>query len=97
MHTPGPWKVDATGSEAAGWAFRIVGDANYAPLARINGVGPTSAANARLIAAAPKLLEALEALLEDINHTRIPGIADSNNIERSSGWARIVIAEAKGE
>ena len=70
MHTPGPWSVyadmrtdvcRATGDElsyVAGWniespAEEIVG---------CEGIisGPTSEANARLIAAAPELLEALE-------------------------------------
>lgn len=58
-HTPGPWHVEGVGINA------LVG-------AGINGVivavrhrlrGAESEANMRLIAAAPELLEALEALL----------------------------------
>lgn len=66
-HTPGPWSVDEV-SEYTG-AVRITA-ANGDVVARAACYGPQSetphaqAANARLIAAAPELLEALRGLHE---------------------------------
>lgn len=56
-HTPGPWKMVRLGGYT-----EIVGEhgmANWVPIARITGDDH----DARLIAAAPALLEALEDLL----------------------------------
>jgi len=64
-HTPGPWHVNCDGY------FRIVGDAEYAPIARINGIGPASQANAHLIAASPDLLEALEEFVDTLGFAAI--------------------------
>lgn len=58
MHTPGPWKVAAASLdvwEDGGYTICEV----YPPSAN----SPEKVANARLIAAAPELLEALEMLM----------------------------------
>lgn len=65
--------------------------------------GPDSEANARLIAAAPELLEALENVIDDL----VGGIQDCIDNGGSAVWiaeaqgrlaaARAVIAKAKGE
>lgn len=65
-HTPGPWAI--TRYSTSDGQLRIVTDDNQAlPLASVNyGDGitmKTTAANARLIAAAPDLLEALKKVL----------------------------------
>ena len=88
-HTPGPWKYGAELSSRTGeWLIsfdagnrgRGIGIAETRP-----GSGQEEA-NARLIAAAPELLEALEELLAE---TRINGaFADK---------ARAAIAKARGE
>lgn len=59
-HTPGPWLVD----HAASWA--VVTDHYFPHLVAITkyGADGTSAANARLIAAAPDLLEACKTFAE---------------------------------
>jgi hypothetical protein len=57
-HTPGPW--------------RIVGTNVYGN--NLRALLPMNAADARLIAAAPLLLEALHAALDDIDAQRAAGI-----------------------
>ena len=81
MHTPGPWIVESG----------AVYTADHIPIAAMdrepgNGTQPVERdANARLIAAAPKLLEALEAIVAK------PTLAQTSSV------AQDVIAEAKGE
>ncbi|MFT3959970.1 hypothetical protein [Propionivibrio sp.] len=66
-HTPGPWKVDANCGDAGGL---VVLAANNDRIARVCWYGKQSETpgaekdNARLIAAAPELLEAAEQLIE---------------------------------
>lgn len=74
VHTAGPWTLGATSSTARDHAI-IAGSM---VIARVNGFGypvgegwsPESAANARLISAAPDLLAALKAVvaLSDRKH-----------------------------
>jgi len=65
-HTPGPWKIIRLDNEVYINPDRESGE--YALIARINGTHrrDSQEANARLIAAAPELLEALKEC-----HTRI--------------------------
>lgn len=51
QHTPGPWQIVDR--------WKIVGD----DMVLANMSGPRQGANARLIAAAPKMLEALQAVM----------------------------------
>lgn len=75
-YTPGPWELRGT---------RLVTDKHGVVIAeKIGSNGGGSESNARLIASAPELLEALEALLDD---------ASSKNQKA----ARDAIAKAKGE
>lgn len=83
-HTPGPWAVDGhfvvRGDGTAlcdVWASRPIPNAE-------------AEANARLIASAPDLLEALEALVWDRD---VRDVATHHDI----GRARAAIAKAKGE
>ena len=57
-HTPGPWIASEPNGKGNGWR---VGPAWLGERAW----SPETAADARLIAAAPEMLEALEKLLED--------------------------------
>ena len=60
-HTPGPWRIHRL---ANGWPV-IISDAHDIADLRRNGKGlPHVEANAALIAAAPKLLAALQQLLD---------------------------------
>ena len=88
-HTPGPWFVDhkspflvRAGDDIDGRHIAHIGPANYTP--RFDVDEP----NAKLIAAAPDLLEALEGLLASVDHG-LYGIAISR--------ARKAIARARGE
>ena len=56
VHTPRPWNVDTTGKSI----FVLP----MCEMLRLNGNAPCLA-NARLIAAAPEMLDALEALLKE--------------------------------
>ena len=72
-HTPGPWKTNTAGGAKKGEPFKITEIYVYAPNTQddtaicADGIDPgtqePSEANARLIAAAPDLLEALEEAL----------------------------------
>lgn len=68
-HTPGPWRVEIDDSPDAAWAWQwptIVSD-EYEVVGTegIYGDLETDMANARLIAAAPDLLEALKEVFAD--------------------------------
>jgi len=63
-HTPGPWTLSArptyqSENDKAFWFRDVVNEPRTVRIARVSGVGEDRAmANARLIAAAPDLLEA---------------------------------------
>ena len=84
-HTPGPWIVKAT-PESSNQNFIVQVGKDRVPV--------WSEANARLIAAAPNLYEALAHLvwfIEPIEHEgRIPGLATLNA-------ARAALDKARGE
>lgn len=92
-HTPGPWKwveLEFCGKyhalqDQSGVVICDDGSASgeYSPEIDVNG------ANARLIAAAPELLEALEYMLETC-----PGIDNAGDEARKQ--ARSAIAKARG-
>lgn len=67
-HTPGPWRISGK------WEF-ITGGRDDQGVCYMNGMpypsekpGPAMRANARLIAAAPELLAALEKIKEDVTY-----------------------------
>lgn len=86
QHTPGPWYLDA--HDERGWFL-------------LSESGPDimaepfdcADADARLIAAAPDLLSALEGMLE---HADMGEINDEDTLEAVNA-ARAAIAKAKGE
>lgn len=69
-HTPGPWFI--TGGEMTKYVEARIGNrllqevAAVGPTVADDGYGDQQQANARLIAAAPELLEALQAVLADV-------------------------------
>lgn len=85
-HTPGPWHLSA--AKDCIWHQdhgRICTPPNHA---QVWNWEP----NARLIAAAPELLAALEALLDmDVAYQRGPRVADAVEVARSA------LAKAKGK
>jgi hypothetical protein len=88
-HTPGPWSVDGEGIKA------IVRDANMMIVAiRHRMPGDAHEANARLIAAAPDLLAALNGFVineQNLNDEHFAGVQ-----ERLMKLARAAIAKATG-
>ena len=95
-HTPGPWLV----VNIKGMNVLMVGagqdGSNIVADIRLHRHAPAVEANARLIAASPDLLTALEALLNEVEHA---GNANADDY----GWptvvpqARAAIARAKME
>lgn len=81
-HTPGPWSVGR-----AGWTDD--GNVWY----ELEGIKKGCAADARLIAAAPDLLEGLQAL----DALRGPFSPTDDQIIEAWGKARAAIAKATGE
>jgi len=93
MHTPGPWSAGRAIPED-NTISRIVraGDDHIAAVMDLDGAAQEAADNARLIAAAPELLAALQALLP-----HVPGHLTDDLFGRP--WlaqARAAIARATG-
>lgn len=86
-HTPGPWNLEL-GRDGAPRGLKGPAEVEHRNIVNWNGfASPTkqvSMANARLIAAAPDLLRALECLLE-MGHAK------------AGDLARAAIAKARGE
>lgn len=97
-HTPGPWHTgQSTGSDC-----RIYAPTENHAIARtygpeLNGIGvcaltgPKNKADARLIAAAPELLAALEALIGTLDNSRI----QEGRRDKALDAARAAIAKAR--
>lgn len=100
-HTPGPWFI--TGTMTKYVEARIPGRmiqevAACGPTAADDGYGEQQMANARLIAAAPELLEALTDAVIDFDNWAAH--EDNHPHEHLVVWvekARAAIAKAKGE
>jgi hypothetical protein len=98
-HTPGPWATEYMKSSRGGYAQQIfdangvlVATAAWYPVRVSESTTATNReANARLIAAAPDLLEALEAMYEMFNGNGITPDDDAAIIA-----ARSAIAKATG-
>ena len=89
-HTPGPWTILPNTPHFVRAMHPAEG---MQPVATVYHFDGELAANARLIAAAPELLEALEAVLPDLEHyvaTHGPGP------DKRLAAARAAIAKARG-
>lgn len=93
-HTPGPWEV-----QVSDWYGNVVRGSNGTRVCL-----SCSTANARLIAAAPALLEALEGLVTLVDNSRgLDGwhlnddIAYWDEFEDEVGQANAALASARGE
>ena len=95
-HTPGPWESNETGAAGDELACAVWTKAGYTPICttdfRVGKYKPCTPreqhANARLIAAAPELLEALETIVN------LPEEIACHSVKE---YARSAIAKAKGE
>ena len=95
QHTPGPWKIEVElGSRHD--EFLIAKDAGDRgrgiAIAETRTGSGSERANARLIAAAPELLEALQRLSAQCTRLRLPGQPETD----AEKTARAVIAKATG-
>ena len=97
QHTPAPWRLNA-GNET------LVMGSNQRPIARAECGGTAgiklaeAEANARLIAAAPELVEALAYLLEQtIEQDERHGIGLTEGEQEAADIARALLARIKGE
>lgn len=89
-HTPGPWIFDGAVGDDYLVSAQVCPEesASYiAPVGTVDGDWAASEANARLIAAAPELLEALKAALPALEYL---------DDEEALKVARAVIAKAEG-
>ena len=68
-HTPGPWEVETPREHEV----LVVGDNGACDVARLAGPLQRKLNNARLIAAAPEMLEALQDCLQALRHAPIEG------------------------
>ena len=102
-HTPGPWRATRDQDSRGNHCWRI--DAPSVSLLAVltyqnAGARAEGIADAHLIAAAPDLLAALEAVLAHEGERDISPIGtelDSAELERAKNAARAAIARAKGK
>ena len=100
-HTPGPWEVSYKFGRSG--LIGPVRTTNDYPVASVTGyyeVAGQTEPNARLIAAAPELLEALEKLLglyDLATHDEYDGTDLLVGLLADADFARAAIAKAKGE
>jgi hypothetical protein len=111
-HTPGPWRVNERTGVALGMYGHNISASHYSSPGVTSGrdsicevSGPHRDANARLIAAAPEMYEALLKCAEALRYHSGP--ADDANVSYSDHWdlpqdrdcyaaARAAIAKAEG-
>lgn len=96
QHTPGPWTVDAEDANLFTQdTHRIWINADGMHIGYVDGPrNPERKANARLVAAAPELLSALAAIVEEADGTNKPYSSDSYLPPHLVHAARVAIANA---
>ena len=96
-HTPGPWKVDQTWALIVGPKMEEIAAVHSSMPSGGNRVSwrQTAEANARLIAAAPDLLQALESLLVELG--KKGGNTPASEFRGMWETARAAIAKAEGK
>lgn len=75
QHTPGPWDWEAVSANASGGHHLYLIDSKRRKIAALWGRSEEKKANARLIAAAPDLLEAMINLIDGTPHSSEAAIA----------------------
>jgi len=101
-HTPGPWQIlDPSGDPFESNTRKVIASGKHGGLicdASVHWYDPVTArANARLIAAAPDLLAALELALEQIGQFTGWGKVTDPDAEAALADGRAALAKAKGE
>ena len=85
-HTPGPWKI--------GSSWYLIDGKGGGGVAGVDVGTPCAGDNARLIAAAPTLLEALTRIQSELG---VPGEGYPANVANAYAIAQEAIAQALGE
>lgn len=100
--TPGPWRIEA--GQTGGWAIEVDEPRFMVLCARAPWPEhiEESEANARLIAAAPDLLESLRVLIDEIDRWEEAVVKIVPAFTRAGKWeslesARAIIAKAEGK
>jgi hypothetical protein len=94
QHTPGPWELAERSGRSDSRLAAVLNDAESDAYIIISASDPDEeSANARLIAAAPELLDALRQVV--IEATESPN-SDANRLELILELARAAIAKATG-
>jgi len=100
-HTPGPWSSHPNCKEGKGTAsWSIISDDSFATIAIVykESIPSQQESNAKLLAAAPELLSALDyLLLHTVDDNLKHGIGLTENEEEARQRALDAIAKAKGE
>lgn len=97
-HTPGPWVANDQHSGSEIWRIESDGGV-YANDGYIIAslFGPDAKANARLMAAAPELLDLVRDMVaEVVDYATINNLGDPEK-QHNVKWARALIAKATGE
>ena len=96
QHTPGPWRVERQNPSPTTGEWMIAGT-KPGYLAEVRDCGSRDVqANARLIAAAPDLLAALQALVAELDGPGKPYSSDSYAPPHFIETAKAAIAKATG-
>lgn len=93
QHTPGPWKAEAPSEYGISIVAPSGGSLGCAWPEDLLGNMHDAVANARLIAAAPDLLEALSAAQAALAMMTAPDAIKATSVQHA--WAQAVEAEAK--
>lgn len=96
-HTPGPWEANPYGRPTKNLHWQV--DKTDSDVAVASLIGENAEANARLIAAAPALLEALECAVIGFDDIEQAGLlSDARRIaDYRAAEARAILKQARGE
>ena len=92
-HTPGPWRIDRNNS----WPIYVSAESDGEGVAMMDGLLELREANARLIAAAPELLQALEWMQSLFLPSGAYQEKFQDQLSMALEKAEAVIRKAKGE
>lgn len=95
-HTPGPWQIGGELISKEGSNLEIASVWSKSANRRFSPSQSEADANARLIAAAPELLEALQTLLDKVDHKRY-NVRTDLDFFLADAAAQTAIARATGD
>ena len=95
-HTPGPWESSRENYSFLKRELTIFSITTNDCVAKLPSAWVNKQANARLIAAAPELLEALDFCLSAMGAALVTGDVNSPTMQKARKAARAAIAKAEG-